>query len=53
MSEEQKLIYYKILYKTFEFMKKDSNKDDPELFNSVKSIIIPKIIMIIVNITNA
>ncbi len=29
---EQKLIDYEILYKTFEFMNKDSNEDNPECF---------------------
>jgi hypothetical protein len=41
LSEEQKLLDNEILYKTFDFIKKGTSEDDPELIKFVKSIIIP------------
>jgi hypothetical protein len=39
LSEEQKLLDNEILYKTFDFIKKGTSEDDPELIKFVKSII--------------
>ncbi len=41
VSEEQKLIDKKILFKSFKFMIQETNENDPELIQFVKSIIIP------------